>query len=69
MKTTSGRLDRERREHLHADAALAQNVTPLLLPRVASELIAEFSRSLANAGLLHPLEAEAIRRAIGAERG
>lgn len=56
----------ERREHLLVDAALAEGKTALVLPPVARNLIGDFARSLANRGLLHPLEAETVCRVLGA---
>ncbi len=54
-----------RKEHLRADAALAEDRTVPLIPPVARELTGDFWRSLANQGILHPLDAEALCRWLG----
>jgi len=55
-----------RAEHLAADSALADGRAPLLLPALARDLLAAEVEKLHAAGLLHGLEAEQLRRVIGA---
>lgn len=57
----------DRREHQRVDAALSDGRTVLLLPFMPRELIADFSRSLAQQRLLHPVDVEGICRALGAD--
>jgi len=59
-------MNSNRAEHLAVDKQVTLGRAPLFLPPLARDLLATQADALARLGLLHPAEAEVVRRLLGA---